>query len=29
MHEMSYISMLIHEIDVENMKSRNERDEKR
>jgi hypothetical protein len=29
MHETSYISMFIDEIDVENMKSGNERDEKR
>jgi hypothetical protein len=28
MHETSYISMFIDEIDVENMKSGNERDEK-
>jgi hypothetical protein len=29
MHETSYISMFIDEIDVENMKSGNERDENR
>jgi hypothetical protein len=29
MHETSYISMFTDEIDVENMKSGNERDEKR
>jgi hypothetical protein len=29
MHETSYISMFIDEIDVENMKIGNERDEKR